>query len=435
MSALSSVVELTRDLIKLDTTNPPGEEHLAVELIERLLDDAKVESMRYEIAAGRPNLVARLKGRGEAPPFLLQGHVDVVTTVKQDWSRDPFGGEIADGYLWGRGALDMKGGVAMMVTAFLQAHARGGAPGDLVLAVLADEEAGGNQGARWLVDTHPDLFTGIRHGIGESGGVVQHLGDRRFYPIMVAEKRGCQVLATLRGPGGHGSIPARGGAMAKLGALLAKLDTGRLPVHVTPPVKLLIEGMRDALDQPWKGRMVDLLDPVRADATLSDLGPLGRALDAALHNTVNATIVTGGLKVNVIPSEVHVQLDGRLLPGFGPEDMLRELREMVGPDPDLEVQLVGPAQPEIDLSQLDLLSAILREADPGCVPLPYLVTGGTDARHFARLGIRTYGFLPLNNPPDFTGSATIHAADERVPVSALEFGAKCVYEAVMRYRG
>jgi acetylornithine deacetylase/succinyl-diaminopimelate desuccinylase-like protein len=432
---LSPVVELTRDLIKLDTTNPPGEEHLAVELIERLLDDSKVESMRYETAAGRPNLVARLKGRGEAPPFLLQGHVDVVTTVKQDWSHDPFGGEIADGYLWGRGALDMKGGVAMMVTAFLQAHARGGAPGDLVLAVLADEEAGGNQGARWLVDTHPGLFTGIRHGIGESGGVVQHLGGRRFYPIMVAEKRGCQVLATLRGPGGHGSIPARGGAMAKLGALLEKLDTARLPVHVTPPVKLLIEGMRDALDEPWKGRMVDLLDPVRADATLSDLGPLGRALDAALHNTVNATIVTGGLKINVIPSEVQVQLDGRLLPGFGPEDMLRELREMVGPDPDLEVQLVGPAQPEIDLSQLDLLSAILREADPGCVPLPYLVTGGTDARHFARLGIRTYGFLPLNNPPGFTGSATIHAADERVPVSALEFGAKCVYEAVMRYRG
>ncbi|MDQ6720927.1 MAG: M20/M25/M40 family metallo-hydrolase [Candidatus Dormibacteraeota bacterium] len=435
MPVLPLVVELTRGLIQLDTTNPPGEEHIAVELIERLLDRAGIESARYEGAPGRPNLVARLKGRGEAPPLLLQGHVDVVTTVNQDWSHKPFGGEIIDGYLWGRGALDMKGGVAMMVSAFLQAHARGGAPGDLVLAVLADEEAGGNQGAKWLVDNHPEPFSGIRHGIGESGGVVQHLGGRRFYPIMVSEKRGCQVLATLRGPGGHGSIPAHGGAMAKLGTLLRKLDSARLPMHITPPVKLLLEGMRDALDEPWKDHMAALLDPLRADATLAELGPLGRNLDAALHNTVNATIVTGGLKVNVIPSEVQVVLDGRLLPGFGPEDMLRELRAEVGPDPELEVQLVGPAQPDIDLSQLELFASVLREADPGCVPLPYLVTGGTDARHFARLGIRTYGFLPLNNPADFNGSSTVHAADERVPVSALEFGAHCVFEAVMRYRG
>ena len=431
----SFVVELTRDLIRLDTTNPPGQEHIAIDLIERVLDEAGISSSRYENARGRPNLVARLKGRGEAPPFLLQGHVDVVTTVNQEWQHRPFAGEIVDGYLWGRGALDMKGGVAMMVSALLDAHARGGAPGDLVLTALADEEAGGNQGAKWLVDKHPELFSGIKHAIGESGGVVQHIGGRRFYPIMVSEKRGCQVLATLRGPGGHGSIPARGGAMARVGALLTKLDTVRLPVHITPPVKLLIEGMRDALDEPWKGRMAALLDPALADSALNDLGPLGRNLDAALHNTVNATIISGGLKINVIPSEVRVQLDGRLLPGFGPEDMLRELRDVLGPDPELEVQLVGPAQHEIDLSQLDLFASVLREADPGCIPLPYLVTGGTDARHFARLGIRTYGFLPLNNPADFNGATTIHAADERVPISALEFGARCVFEAVMRYRG
>jgi acetylornithine deacetylase/succinyl-diaminopimelate desuccinylase-like protein len=429
------VVDLTRDLIQLDTTNPPGQEHIAVDLIERVLDEAGISSSRYENARGRPNLVARLKGQGKAPPFLMQGHVDVVTTVNQEWTHKPFGGEIVGGYLWGRGALDMKSGVAMMVSAILQAHANGGAPGDLVLAVLADEEAGGNQGAKWLVENHPQLFAGIKHGIGESGGVVQHLGGRRFYPIMVSEKRGCQILATLRGPGGHGSIPTHGGAMAKLGALLTKLDTAHLPVHITPPVKLLLEGMRDALEEPWKGRMAALLDPVRADATLAEIGPMGRNLDAALHNTVNATILSGGLKINVIPSEVQVQLDGRLLPGFGPDDMIRELRAVVGPDPELEVQLVGPAQPEIDLSQLELFASVLRDADPGCVPLPYLVTGGTDARHFAKLGIRTYGFLPLNNPSDFNGSATIHAADERVPVSALEFGARCVFEAVMRYRG
>jgi acetylornithine deacetylase/succinyl-diaminopimelate desuccinylase-like protein len=431
----SFVVELARDLIQLDTTNPPGQEHIAVDLIERVLDEADISSARYENARGRPNLVARLRGRGEAPPLLLQGHVDVVTTANQEWRHKPFAGEIVDGYLWGRGALDMKGGVAMMVSALLDAHARGGAPGDLVLTALADEEAGGIQGAKWLVEKHPELFSGIKHAIGESGGVVQHIGGRRFYPIMVSEKRGCQILATLRGPGGHGSIPARGGAMARVGVLLSKLDTARLPVHITPPVKLLLEGMCDALDEPWKGRMAPLLDPALADAALNELGPMGRNLDAALHNTVNATIISGGLKINVIPSEVQVQLDGRLLPGFGPEDMLRELRELVGPEPQLEVQLVGPAQPEIDISQLDLFASVLRDADPGCIPLPYLVTGGTDARHFAKLGIRTYGFLPLNNPADFNGDTTIHAADERVPISALEFGARCVFEAVMRYRG
>ncbi|TMF44800.1 MAG: M20/M25/M40 family metallo-hydrolase, partial [Chloroflexi bacterium] len=225
------------------------------------------------------------------------------------------------------------------------------------------------------------------------------------------------------------------GAMAKLGALLTKLDGSRLPVHITTPVRQQLERMRDALDEPLKGNFGALLDPARADTALAELGPMNRGLDAALHNTVNATIVSGGLKVNVIPSEVRVQLDGRLLPGFGPEDMVRELRDVIGPEPEIEVTLVGPAQPEVDLSQFDLFASVLKDADAGCVPLPSLVTGGTDARHFARLGIRTYGFLPLNVPADFNSSSTIHAADERVPVNALEFGADCVYEAVMRYRG
>jgi len=432
---LPFVVELTRDLIRFDTTNPPGEEHLAVELVERLLRDAKIDCARYESEPGRPNLVARVKGRGEAPPLLLQGHVDVVTTVNQDWRHRPFGGDIIDGYLWGRGALDMKSGVAMMVGALIRAQARGGAAGDLVLAVLADEEAGGACGARWLVDAHPEFFTGIRHAIGESGGVALHLGGRRFYPIMVSEKRGCQMLVTLRGAGGHGSVPAHGGAMAKLGELLTRLDASRLPVQITTPVRLQLEAMRDALDEPLKSRIGSLLDPATADVALAELGALSRGLDAALRNTVNATIVSGGLKINVIPSEVQVQLDGRLLPGFGPDDMVRELREVVGSEPEIEVLLVGPVQPEVDLSQFDLFASVLKEADSGCVPVPSLVTGGTDARHFARLGIRTYGFLPLNIPPDFNSSPTIHAADERVPVSALEFGAECVYEAAIRYRG
>jgi acetylornithine deacetylase/succinyl-diaminopimelate desuccinylase-like protein len=435
MAALPFTVELARDLIRLDTTNPPGEEHLAVELIERHLTDAHIEHARYESEPGRPNLVARVKGRGEAPPLLLQGHVDVVTTVNQDWRHRPFGGEIIDGYLWGRGALDMKGGVAMLVNAALRANARGGAPGDLILAVLADEEAGGVFGAKWIVDTHPELFAGVRHGIGEGGGEAQYLEGRRFYPIMVSEKRGCQMVVTLRGPGGHGSIPAHGGAMAKLGDVITRLDKNRLPVHITAPVQLQLESMRDALDEPLKSALAGLLDPARSDAALDQVGRLGAELDAVLHNTVNATIVSGGLKINVIPSAVQVHLDGRLLPGFGPDDMVRELRAVIGDEPEIEVLLVGPAQPPIDLSQFELFASILREGDPGSVPIPFLQPGATDGRHFSKLGIVTYGFLPLNNPEDFNASPTVHAADERVPVSALDFGAECVYDAVMRYRG
>jgi acetylornithine deacetylase/succinyl-diaminopimelate desuccinylase-like protein len=435
MAALPFTVELARDLIRLDTTNPPGEEHLAVELIERHLTDAHIEHARYESEPGRPNLVARVKGRGEAPPLLLQGHVDVVTTVNQDWRHRPFGGEIIDGYLWGRGALDMKGGVAMLVNAALRANARGGAPGDLILAVLADEEAGGVFGAKWIVDTHPELFAGVRHGIGEGGGEAQYLEGRRFYPIMVSEKRGCQMVVTLRGPGGHGSIPAHGRAMAKLGDVITRLDKNRLPVHITAPVQLQLESMRDALDEPLKSALAGLLDPARSDAALDQVGRLGAELDAVLHNTVNATIVSGGLKINVIPSAVQVHLDGRLLPGFGPDDMVRELRAVIGDEPEIEVLLVGPAQPPIDLSQFELFASILREGDPGSVPIPFLQPGATDGRHFSKLGIVTYGFLPLNNPEDFNASPTVHAADERVPVSALDFGAECVYDAVMRYRG
>src|SRR5260370_6050347 len=273
MAPLPSGVELARALIRLDTTNPPGEEHLAVELIELLLRDAHIEFARYESEQGRPTLVAQVKGRGEAPPLLLQGHVDVGTTVKEDWGHRRFGGDIIDGYLWGRGALDMKSGVAMMVAAMIRAHSRGGPPGDLVLAVLADEEAGGIAGAKWLVDAHPDLFAGVRHAIGESGGVALHVGGRRFYPIMVSEKRGCQMVVTLRGPGGHGSIPTHGGAMAKLGELLTRLDNRPLPVHITTPAKQQLERIRDALDEPLNGRFDALLDPVLTAAALAALRP------------------------------------------------------------------------------------------------------------------------------------------------------------------
>jgi len=234
----ASPAQLLQELIRFDTTNPPGAERACIEHLRRLLVGAGVSCRVLGEDPGRPNLVARLPGRGEAPPLLLQGHVDVVTTAKQAWTHPPFSGELVDGFVWGRGALDMKGGVAMMVSTLLRCAAEGRPPaGDLVLACLADEEAGGALGAKYLVDHHPELFESVRHGIGEGGGATQHVGGRPFYPIMVAEKRACRLRATVRGPGGHASRSHRGGTMARLAAMLTALDANRLPVHVTPVVQ------------------------------------------------------------------------------------------------------------------------------------------------------------------------------------------------------
>src|SRR5438105_2951562 len=227
--------EVLQQLIRFDTTNPPGNEGPCLGWLKELFGTRGAEALLFAEAPDRPNLVVRVPGRGEAPPLLLQAHVDVVTTVGQSWTRPPFAGELVDGWVWGRGALDMKGGVAMMTAALLRGLDEGTPPaGDVVLCCLADEEAGGVHGARFLVDRHPDLFEGIRHGIGEGGGVFQHLGGTVFYPIMVAEKRSCRLRLRLRGPGGHASRAHRGGTMAKLGELLTRLDRSRLPVQLTP---------------------------------------------------------------------------------------------------------------------------------------------------------------------------------------------------------
>jgi acetylornithine deacetylase/succinyl-diaminopimelate desuccinylase-like protein len=254
----------------------------------------------------------------------------------------------------------------------------------------------------------------------------------RFYPIMVSEKRGCQLQVTFRGPGGHGSLPMRGGAMAKLGQVLEALDRTRLPVHLTEPVRLQLEAMRDRFTGERAALFNRLLEPGHADAALDELGVEGRSLDAVLHNTVNATIVEGGLKINVIPSEVRLSLDGRLLPGQGPEDLVREVRAIIGEEPEIEVGRLGPAQAEPDLRGFGVLADIIRELDPDGVPVPYLVSGGTDGRHFAKLGISTYGFTPVTLPAGFDGWATIHDADERIPAEALAFGSEAIFRAIQR---
>jgi acetylornithine deacetylase/succinyl-diaminopimelate desuccinylase-like protein len=426
-------VELLRQLLRFDTSNPPGNERECIGWIKGLLEQLGCEVRIVAQEPERPSLIARLPGRGASAPLLLQGHVDVVA-ARGEWQHEPFAGDLADGYVWGRGALDMKGGVAMMLAAFMRAKARDvQPPGDVILCLLADEEAGSPLGAEFLVREHPELFDGVRYSIGEFGGFTMDVAGRRFYPIMVAEKQLCWTHATLHGPAGHGSMPIRGGAMGKLGRLLRSLDTRRLPVHVTPVARSMVEAIAADVPARLAVPLKGLLVATFTDRLLDAFGERGRIFDPLLHNTVSATIVEGGEKVNVIPDSIALSLDGRLLPGFGPEHLFAELRALSGIEMEFEVVRHDPVAADPDLALFDTLAETLRELDPAAKPIPMLLPGVTDGRFFSKLGIQTYGFLPMQLPAELPFMQLIHAADERLPPDALEFGTTAIGRVLERF--
>ena len=431
-----SPASLLRELIRFDTTNPPGSEGACLDHLRRLFAERGVEGRILAADPARPNLVVRVSGRGEAPPLLLQGHVDVVSTVGQKWAHPPFGGDQDEGVIWGRGALDMKGGVAMIATSVLRALDQGTAPaGDLILALVADEEAGGRYGAGYLADEHPALFEGVRHGLGEGGGIRQEVAGVVAYPIMAAEKRVVRIGLTIHGLGGHGSRVHRGGTMARLGRVLTALDVARLPLHVDPIVERLIRTFAERGDPAVAPVLLQLLDPETSEEAIDELGRQAITLNPILHNTANVTVLHAGTKDNVIPARADLVLDVRVLPRSSTEEVVSEIRQVVGEEPELTVLQDSPAgqAPRLDAC-FELLGRIVEELDAGSVAVPTMLAGGTDARHFARLGIQGYGYLPLDLRGDFPID-TIHAADERVPASALEFGTRALSAVYERYRG
>lgn len=424
---------LLQKLIQFDTTNPPGNERECVLFIRGLLAEVGIESQLFGKSAERPNLVVRLTGQGNSRPLLLYGHVDVVTTQDQLWTHPPFGGRLVDGFVWGRGALDMKGGLTMILAALLRAKLDGiSLPGDIVLAIVCDEEAGGDLGSKYLVENHPEQFANIRYALGEFGGFPFTIGTQRFYPIQVAEKQICWLKATVRGPGGHGSMPVRDGASAKLGRFLIELNKQSLPVHVTPIASQMIGTIASTMGGLNGLILKQLLNPLLTSSVLGLLAERGRIFDPLLHNTVSPTVLHGSQKINVIPSEISVELDGRLLPGYSPDDLLRELGQIQG-GVEFEVLRYDPCPGEPDMGMYDRLAGILREADPRGVPVPWLLSGSTDARYFSRLGIQTYGFLPMQLPDDFNFITLIHAANERIPAAALDFGSNAIYRMLQRF--
>jgi len=426
-------VLLLQKLIGFNTTNPPGNEAECILFINNLLQDAGVETVILESIPGRLNLVARMKGKGNSRPFLMYGHADVVTADGQEWKYPPFEGIIEDGCVWGRGALDMKGALAMMICAVLRVRNEGiEPPCDIILAVVSDEENDGRLGAGYLVEHHKDLFRDVQYAIGELGGFTMHMAGKSYYPVMIAEKQRCCLRTIIKGPGGHGSIPLRNGAMAKLAYVLNRLNTGRLPVHITPPVRQMVDSLAGHLPFPQSAVVRGLLYKAFTDRILSFMGSSGAIFEPLLHNTVNATIVRGGDRINVIPGEIVLELDGRILPGFGPEHIINELKAFIGLDLEFEATSFDRGPEKVDMSLFDTLARVLQTFDPKAIPIPFVISGVTDARFFARLGIQTYGFTPMLLPEDLNFSKLFHAADERIPVEAVEFGTNAIFELLKR---
>ena len=308
-------------------------------------------------------------------------------------------------------------------------------PGDIVLAIVCDEEQGGSYGSRFLIEDHPDLFTGIRYAIGETGGFTFYIGKQKFYPIMVAEKQFCWLSIILRGPAYYATaLVKRGGTAAKAGALLTQLDKGRLPVHVTPVVRQTIKTISANMPLPNSLVMRQLLNPALTDGILGLLGPQGQAMFPLLHNTCAVIGISGGEQVIATPAKIVVNVALGLLPGCSLEDAIEEIREMTGTEFDYDVlHSVEPGPENPDMGLYDTLCQILREADPQGIPMPLMLTAPTDARLYNRLGIQTYGFQPVKLPPDIQVEQLVHAADERIPVDALEFGTNAIYKLLQRF--
>ena len=416
---MSEVVDLCRDLIRIDTSNPGKAERPAAEYVAAALEEVGLETTVFETEPGRASVVARMAGMDRTRgALLIHGHLDVVPADKADWSVDPFAGEIKDGCLWGRGAVDMKGMVAMtLATARSYQRQDRKPPRDVVLAFVADEEAGGYQGAKVLASDHRELLEGCTEAIGEVGGFSVSVGDdTRLYLIETAQKGMAWMRLTAHGRAGHGSMINEDNAVTTLCEAVARLGRTTFPIHATPTVRVFLDEISTALGIE--------LDPDDLEATVAKLGPLAKLIGATIRNTANPSMLAAGYKVNVIPQTASAVVDGRFLPGFETE-FEAEIDAALGPDIHREYLNYDIAiETSFDGALVDAMTGALKAEDPGARPVPYTLSGGTDAKSFAPLGIRCFGFSPLRLPADLDFAGMFHGVDERVPLDALEFGVR-----------
>lgn len=400
-----------RDLITLDTSNPPGNERIAADYLAAALARDGIESTIVESNRTRANLVARIKGCDSSkPPLLISSHTDVVPVEADKWSRPPFGAELADGCVWGRGAIDMKAKCAMDLL-LMGALSRSGVKPerDLIMAAVADEEAGSEFGAKFLVERHPEL---IRAGfvLNEVGGFTVHFGPARFYPIQIAEKGFVTVKMTVTGQPGHGSVPRDDTAIARMSALVTKIVKTPMRQRFTPLMKQIFESLR-----------------IPADSPPAVFLPM-------LSNTVTPTILRAGYKDNVIPGEASVILDGRTLPGEDPESFMAELRAIVGSEPCFElVKTAPPVETSADTPLFRLMKTKLEAADPGARAIAWMIPGATDNKFYAKLGAACYGFAPVKLESHIPFGSLYHSNDERLPVEGFYWGLKVYVEVVLEF--
>ena len=421
--AQDEVVEICRDLIRFESVNDgtgrgKGERE-AAEHVAGLLAEVGLEPQLLESAPGRASVVARVEGEDRRRDALLvHGHLDVVPAEPKAWTYDPFAAEVADGCVWGRGAVDMLG-MDAMVLSVVRDRLRTGRkpPRDVVLAFVADEEAGGTFGASWLVDHHPELFEGCTEAISEVGGFSLSVDDDvRLYMIETAQKGMGWLRLTAEGTSGHGSMLSTDNAVTELCEAVARLGRHEFPMHLTKTVRRFLAEVSDAYGVE--------LDPEDLDQVRSVLGPMSRIVGATLRNTANPTMLDAGYKHNVIPGRASAMVDGRFLPGFE-DDFERELDAVLGPKITREYTHYDIAlETEFEGALVEAMVASLKAEDPGARPVPYALSGGTDAKSFSRLGIRGFGFAPLRLPADLDFSGMFHGVDERVPLDALTFGVR-----------
>ncbi len=417
------VVDLCRDLIRMDTSNygdhsGPGE-RVAAEYVAEKLAEVGLEPQIFESHKGRASTVARIAGADRSrPALLIHGHTDVVPANADDWTHHPFSGEIADGCVWGRGAVDMKDMDAMTL-AVVRDRLRTGRkpPRDIVLAFLADEEAGGTYGARYLVDHHPELFEGVTEAISEVGGFSFTVNENlRLYLVETAQKGMHWMKLTVAGSAGHGSMIHRDNAITELSEAVGRLGRHEFPVRVTKTLRAFLDELGDALGTE--------LDPENMDATLAKLGGIAKLIGASLRNTANPTQLGAGYKINVIPGEATAHVDGRFLPGYE-EEFLADLDRILGPRVKREdIHADKALETTFDGALVDAMQSALQAEDPIARAVPYMLSAGTDAKSFDDLGIRGFGFAPLKLPPELDFAGMFHGVDERVPVDGLKFGVR-----------
>jgi len=419
------VVKLCQELIQIPSVNfgeGKGDEKAAAEYVAAKMKEVGIESKIYESAPNRCSVVARIEGRDKSKPGLVvNGHLDVVPANAADWSVDPFSGAIKDGCIWGRGAVDMKNMDAMILAVIrLWAKHNYQPERTIVIVFFGDEEAGGIYGSRWMAEKHPEVFAGCSETVSEVGGFsLTLLSGKRVYAIEASQKGIEWMKLTAEGVAGHGSMVNNANAVTRLSEAIAKIGNYTWPQRITKTSDLFFQKISEISGKPYdKNNLQPLIDEV---------GPMGKMIGATLCNTTNPTMLEAGYKANVIPQSASAVVDGRTLPGYEKE-LLDTVRSLVGEhvkveslvsDIPLEVEFGGPL--------VDAMIAAIKSEDPEGIPIPYLLSGGTDNKALAKLGIVGYGFSPLKLPPDLDFTGLFHGIDERVPIDSLQFGARTLF--------